>query len=779
MTEPPEAPDRVTEQTQGDRGARHLPAGLLAIVVIASMAVLSYGLVRMFSGKRSVGNGKIAFVAQGEGRGLTQPVNLDIYLMNPDGTEVINLTASAAEDRDPAWSPDGTQIAFSSDRAESRGSWPVHMAIYVMNADGTDVRRLTETSEWATQPAWSPDGKRIAFVRPSGASDNDDIFVMNSDGTKITRLTDHAATDAQPTWSPDGTRIAFASERDGNWDIYVVGVDGGGLANLTRDLSRNPAPDLNPAWSPDGTMILFRSQRDHDGGPIREGTWPDELYVMRVDGSDTTRLTNNVRLEQHPSWAPDGSKIVFGGAGFEEQALYVMNPEETTVALPNEGHDPTWQPLPGRGRPPEPAFALRPSPLPDQDSRREPLSCPDTEFGCVAIGPGEPAKIGLFFLIGDDNGLGSDSQNGVLLAMELRDTPGEIAGHSVEFVYQNDGCSAEGGQAGAQAFVDDSQIVGVIGPSCSSAALGVADNILSEAGIVLISPSNTGPALTDPATHQPFYLRTAYNDRLQGLAMSRFAFEVAGASSASTIHDGSPYADGLTQVFADTFTSLGGTIARQEAIQVGTTDFNSLLAKISADDIDFLYYPIFVAEGGLTTAQARETPGLRNTDLAGADAMFNSDWIQAAGAESAEGVYISDPRLTPRDPDFLQNEILPAYEERFSGKPRTEFYAYAFDAMNLLADAIEAVAIETEDDGLLIPRTTLKNRLFATEGYEGLTGLLTCNENGDCQPEATVAIHRVSGGRFGKPIKTYRVSLEEVGKESIFEAGPSPAGNGT
>jgi branched-chain amino acid transport system substrate-binding protein len=152
--------------------------------------------------------------------------------------------------------------------------------------------------------------------------------------------------------------------------------------------------------------------------------------------------------------------------------------------------------------------------------------------------------------------------------------------------------------------------------------------------------------------------------------------------------------------------------------------------------------------------------------------MFTSDWIEAAGAENAEGVYISDPYLTPLDREFYENEFLPAYEERFGAPPLTELHAYAFDAMNLLADAIETVAIETDNgNGLLIPRAALKDQLFATEGYRGVTGVLTCDDNGDCQEQATIAIHQVGSGGFGKPIKTYTVSLDEAGEESIFAAG--------
>jgi branched-chain amino acid transport system substrate-binding protein len=300
----------------------------------------------------------------------------------------------------------------------------------------------------------------------------------------------------------------------------------------------------------------------------------------------------------------------------------------------------------------------------------------------------------------------------------------------------------------------------VIGTSCSSAALGVADTIFSEAGISIVSPSNTGPALTEEATHQPFYLRTAHNDKIQGAAVANFAFNELGVTSAATIHDGSPYADGLQAVFAETFESLGGTITKQEAIQVGDTDFNSVLTDIAADSPEFLYFPIFVAEGGLITQQARTIEGLADTVLAGSDGMFTPDWIQAAGAENADGVYISGPDLAAfaGDTDFYNGEFLPAYNEAY-GEPQSVFHAHAFDAVGMVLTAIESVSIE-DGDTLFIPRTALKDALFATDGYPGITGNLTCDELGDCQPSATIAVVTVENGEFSEAVYSEVGTLE-------------------
>jgi branched-chain amino acid transport system substrate-binding protein len=303
-------------------------------------------------------------------------------------------------------------------------------------------------------------------------------------------------------------------------------------------------------------------------------------------------------------------------------------------------------------------------------------------------------------------------------------------------------------------------IVGVIGTSCSSAAQGVADTILSDKGIVLVSPSNTGPALTQPGTHQEFYLRTAHNDKLQGAAVAQFAYGELGARTAATIHDGSPYADGLQQVFADTFAQMGGTITAQEAIQVGETDFTSVLTSIGTSSPDVLYYPIFAAEGALITQQARQTAGLENTTLIGSDGMTSSDFLNAAGA-AANGMYLSGPDLTAfgGDQSFYQNEFLPAYRAQFGGDPAAVFHAHAYDAANLLFAAIKEVAID-QNGTLYVPRTALKDAMFATQNYPGITGILTCNADGDCQSTATIAMVQVENEQMTAPVWSEKMTLD-------------------
>ena len=369
--------------------------------------------------------------------------------------------------------------------------------------------------------------------------------------------------------------------------------------------------------------------------------------------------------------------------------------------------------------------------------------CDADEFGCIELAEGDPIVIGTAMVItGANESLGLDSQYGAQVAQQLRP---EIAGHDVEFNHQDDGCSTEGGTAAARALLSEENIAAVIGTSCSSAGIPAAE-ILSAEGILLVSSSNTAPSLTAPDTHEPFYARTAHNDSIQGAAMAQFVSEVLGATTAATIDDGSAYADQLAAVFAKSFAEdYGGTITAEEAVSVGDTDFSGVLGNIAADSPEFLYFPIFVAEGALITQQARETPGLEDTVLGGADGILSPDWIEAAG-DAAEGAVLSGPDLAFSG-DFYEAEFLPAYTE-VSGEdaPISAFHAHAFDAYNMLADAIEAVAFE--DGGTTyIPRTALRDAFFATEGYEGITGTLTCDENGDCA-DAKISVSEVQNGEF-------------------------------
>jgi Tol biopolymer transport system component len=198
----------------------------------------------------------------------------DVYVLGVAGGEPINLTNSPARDGWARWSPDGRRIAFHSDRDGDP-------EIYVMNADGTGVTRLTSNPGPDLWPDWSPDGRRIAFRRGM------DVWVMDADGTNASQLTSLPTLDQMAVWSPDGESLAFMSLREGYCAVYIMRADGADQRNLTPKDAADANEDWcsrTPAWLPDG-RVLFMSKRPATAGD-------EELFAVRADGSELTRLTH-------------------------------------------------------------------------------------------------------------------------------------------------------------------------------------------------------------------------------------------------------------------------------------------------------------------------------------------------------------------------------------------------------------------------------------------------------------------------------------------------------
>jgi Tol biopolymer transport system component len=286
----------------------------------------------------------------GSGGGVIAYVSLEsndwqIYVMNADGSGLRKVTIGVRGGYEPNWSLDGTKIIF-----QYGGLWIADIASGEISQIPLSVKGNNLPNEYLVKPAWSPNGEWIAFLNESGT--RGDIYLIRPDGTDLRRLTDSndISRDGNLVWSPDGKQLAYSAYSDGNIEIYIMDVESALQgATASRQLTDSPTRTWNlvTSWSSDGSRLAFSSDRDGN----------TEIYLMNLDGSNVVRLTNNPASDAQPAWSPDGKQIAFSSDRDGNVEIYVLDVEEALQSAddatvrrltdrPGDDMGPVWKPEP-------------------------------------------------------------------------------------------------------------------------------------------------------------------------------------------------------------------------------------------------------------------------------------------------------------------------------------------------------------------------------------------------------------------------------------------------
>lgn len=362
------------------------------------------------------------------------------------------------------------------------------------------------------------------------------------------------------------------------------------------------------------------------------------------------------------------------------------------------------------------------------------FTCTDP-LGCIAIGPNENLKVAtLLTMSGPDQVYGIDAVRGVEIAIADK---GKLLGRSIELVKADDQCDEKAGEAAAKQLASDKQIIGVIGATCSSASVPAA-RVLSDAGMVLISPSSTAPSLTDPALHQPGFLRAIYNDKAQGKTVADFAYNILGLRHMLTIHDGTAYPKELQQAACDNFKQLGGECVEQIDLSNGQDLLTMLQAAVPLNP-DVIYFPVYT-DNGIAIIKALPQAGFTNPALMSSDGLISKDFIQKTQPNS-NGMYLSGPDEVSESTTFTQK-----YRTRYGEDPIAAYHLQGYDAANMLFNAMQQ-SVEVVGDKLYIPRQKLQDALYNTHGVQGLSSQISCSPDGDCA-QPNIDIFQVTNNDF-------------------------------
>ncbi len=368
----------------------------------------------------------------------------------------------------------------------------------------------------------------------------------------------------------------------------------------------------------------------------------------------------------------------------------------------------------------------------------------DSGEGKVIVPAGQPIRIGgSFGLTGPIPDPGKDEHQAVQIAVEDMNAAGGVHGFMLELVAEDGACSGDQGTVVANKFAADGTIVAVSGGMCSGETFGMIP-ILKEARIPFVSPSATNPDVTSPDCD--ICNRVALSDALQGETDALYALETLGVTKAAVMHDNSDYGKGVAETFQAAFAEGGGEVTAFEGVQVGDTDFRAALAKIGAGGPELIFFGGYATEAGLIVTQMKETAGLEEAYFMSDDGTYMQQYLDAGGA-AAEGTFASSFAGTAESGRNI--EFVDKYVEKFGMHPSDlgPFHYQSYDTVLVITEALKKVA-EVDDAGnLVIDREALITAIRETEGLEGLTGTITCNEVGDCGAGG-IQIYQVIDGAF-------------------------------
>lgn len=367
-------------------------------------------------------------------------------------------------------------------------------------------------------------------------------------------------------------------------------------------------------------------------------------------------------------------------------------------------------------------------------------ACTDP-LGCIELRPNDPIEIAtLLAESGDAAPLGLDAAAGVELALQAHNN--EFLGHPLMLTRENSACLRTQAQTAVTRIISNPQTIGIIGPTCAATAeliLPVVDGV----GLTLISPSVTNPETAVSATTTPpaFY-RTIPVSSLQGQTAAQYSREQLNMRRAAIIGSSNPLSTQQADAFAQTFANLGGRIVFHGTLSTEQQDTSELLAAITVGQPDVLFLPLFTPEANEFLNQLTNELNLENLALIGPDTLFTPQFAESTGP-AAEAMYLVAPAITGE----TYQQFLAVWQERFNSPPRHAYHVYAYDAVNMLLEAVKASAVVGNDGSLLIGKQALREALAQTN-MAGLSGTLVCQPKGECGTAVSLGVYQLGNAEI-------------------------------